>query len=299
MKNLLLSNALKALLIVAVTIITALILFIPPRLVLLRITAADNAQRDAIRVYAKGMLWPGTRPPSLGNTYLFIIAGSGRVFVRGSKYQPAEFELGSTCEVFRGTIQHSSVADVLYNIHIYLANRDETLHMEMYEGLIGGQDRSGPEVLVVHSRHHTIHTSLKLLQRNCINKGINITTLPYIMLIADTAADSPIGYKLDFSHAYGGIRPYLPPDGWPHGNLYRRILYSLDGEAPANGYQTIMPLPPDQQSTPYQMGKIFFYCVIHDHYGAGAVNLPSVNGQARVTLWLNSAKGDRTIYYPR
>ncbi len=101
-------------------------------------------------------------------------------------------------------------------------------------------------------------------------------------------------YMLDFSHVNGGVQEYIPPQNWPVGDSYRRMLYSLSGEASAKDYKRFLPLPENQASTPYKMGKVPFYCMIDGHYCAGIVGIDS---PAYIEVWINEKEKDQTLRY--
>lgn len=293
MKNQLLSSAVKAVVIVTGVIVICFVIFIPPRFVLLHVTTPSNDTSNKVRVLVKNMIWPGKHPPSLGNFYFFVIAGSGSVLVWGSGYETAEIALGSTGEIFRGNISHHSLATIFHSAHIALVAKDVNLKIERYEGFLTVEGTKIREVLAIHPEYHSVHMPLKWLLRDFTNKGRDISTLPYIMLTAiRDNKKKDVRYALDFSHAHGGVQEYTPPLDWPTGNCYSRLLYSLNGEAPAEGYTKILPLPRKQSSTPYKMGEIPFYCMINGHYCAGIVGIHS---PTYIKVWVNKKKNDKTL----
>lgn len=297
MKNQLLSSAFKAFAIVTVVVIFCFIIFVPPRFVFLHVTTAASSGKipKKITVQVKNMLWPGKHPPSLGNFYLFAIAGRGSILVWGSGYETAEIEVGSTGEIFRGTITHHSLATVFHSVHILLAPIDKNLKIKKYEGSLTTEGKNSPEVLAIHPSYHSAHMPLKWLLREHTNKGKDISTLPYIMLTAvRDRNEHSLRYMLDFSHANGGVQEFIPPLNWPTGDCYRRLLYSLNGEAPLSGYKKILLLPSNQADTPYKMGRIPFHCIVNGHYGAGIVGIHS---PADIEIWINGKKSDQTLRY--
>jgi hypothetical protein len=297
MKNQLLSSFFKAFAIISAVIILFFIFFVPPRFVFLHVTTTSGETPKEIRVSAKGLLWPGSRPPSLGNFYFFVIAGGGSIIVWGREYETAEIEIGSTGEIFRGDVTHHSMATILHNVKIRLASKDKNLKMDSYEGVLTLSAKDDPEVLAIHPSYRRPHISLKWLLRNYANKGKDISTLPYIMLTTEQSSDrNSTRFMLDFSHANGGVQEYIPPQGWPTSNRHRRMLYSLNGEAPVSGYKQFFHLPANRASTPYKMGEILFYGTIDGHYCAGIVNTPS-RAQVHIQVWVNKKKGDQTVRY--
>lgn len=292
MKNQLLASAVKAIAIVTGVIIFCFVIFIPPRFVLLHVTTPSDETSKQVRVSVKNMIWPGKHPPSLGNFYFFVIAGSGSVLVWGSGYETAEIALGSTGEIFRGTIRHNSLATIFHSARIALVAKDVNLKIERYEGFLTAEGTKIREVLAIHPEYHSVHMPLKWLLRDFTNKGRDISTLPYIMLTAVRDKKKDIRYVLDFSHANGGVQKYTPPSSWPVGDCYRRMLYSLNGEAPVNGYKKFLPLPENQASTPYKMGRIPFYCIIDGHYCAGIVG---IHNPTYITVWVNKKKNNKTL----
>lgn len=297
MKNQLLSSFFKAFVIVSAVIILFFVVFVPPRFVLLHVAPASGETPTKIRVSVNNMLWPGSHPPSLGNFYFFVIAGGGSITAWGKEYETAEIEINSTGEIFRGDIIHHSIATIFHNVKIHLTRKDKNLKMVSYEGFLTLSAKDDPEVLAIHPSYRRVHISLKRLLRNYTNKGKDISTLPYIMLTTELSSDkNSTRFMLDFSHANGGVQEYTPPQDWPTGNCYRRMLYSLNKEAPASGYKQFIYLPANQASTPYKMGQIPFYGIIDGHYCAGIVNTPS-QAQAHIKVWVNNKKGDQTLRY--
>jgi len=295
MKNQLVLSFFKAFAIVSVAIILFLIVFVVPRFVFLHVTTLSGETPTEIRVSVNNLLWPGSHPPSLGNYYFFVIPGNGSVTVWGKEYETAEIAIGSTGEIFRGDIIHSSMTAVFHNIKIRMVNKDKNLKIDSYEGALTIPAKDDPEVLAIHPSYHIIHMSLKRLLRNHTNKGKDVSTLSYIMLKAEPGSNgNKTRFLLDFSNAHGGVQESVPSRGWPTGNCYRRMLYTLNGEAPVNGYKQFLYLPADQASTPYSMGKTLFYAIIDGHYCAGVVNTPS-RGQVYIKVWVNQKKGDQTI----
>jgi len=297
MKNQLLSSAFKAFAIVAVVIVFCFIIFVPPRFVFLHVTTAATSGKtsEKIKVRIKNLLWPGRYPPSLGNFYLFAIAGRGSILIWGSGYETAEIEVGSTGEIFRGDITHHSLASIFHRVHVTLVPKDKNLKIKKYTGFLTTEDKNSPEVLAIHPSYHSAHVPLKWLLRRHANIGKDISTLSYIMLTAvrDRNKNS-LRYMLDFSHANGGVQEFIPPLNWPTGDCYRRLLYSLNGEAPLRGYKKFLSLPSSQDATPYKIGIIPFHCIIDGHYGAGIVGIHS---PAYIKIWVNRKKSDQTLRY--
>ena len=159
-----------------------------------------------------------------------------------------------------------------------------------------------PEVLAIHPEFRGTHMPLNWLRRQYENKtGEPFDTLAYIFLTAQNDGKGKFSQvMLDFSRADGGVLEYTPPVGWPHGNLLRRILYSMNFP-PVGGYQKNLPLYLDQKASPYGMGTTFFYCQIQGHYGAGKVNtnydFSGKQQQAHVQIWLNREKNDPRVRY--
>lgn len=293
MKNQLLLSFFKAFAIISVVIILFFIFFVPPRFVFLHVTTTSGETPKEVKVSAKNLLWPGSRPPSLGNFYFFVIANKGSINAWGKEYENAEIIIGKTGEVFRGNITHHSIAAIFHNVKIRLANKDKSLKMDSYKGVLTLSAKNSPEVLAIHPSYRRVHMPLKWLLRNYTNKGKDISTLPYIMLSTRRSSNNNTRFMLDFSHAGGGVQEYIPPLDWPTGDCYRRMLYSLNGEAPVSGYKQFLDLPINQ-ATPYAMGKTLFYGIIDGHYCAGIVNTPS-QAQAHIQVWVNRKKGDHTI----
>ena len=292
--NLLFTSAFKAFAIVAVVLIFCFIVFFPPRFVFLHVTTDSGETPKQVRVSVKNMLWPGRHPPSLGNSYFFVIAQSGSILVWGSGYETAEITLGSTGEIFRGTINHHSLSTILHSVRITLHAKDDNLKITKYGGFLTTRGKNR-EVLAIHPEYHSVHMQLKWLLRDSANKGRDISTLPYIMLTAVQGNNGKDArYMLDFSHTNGGVQEYTPPLDWPTVNSYSRLLYSLNGKAPADGYKKFLPLPRNQESTPYKMGEIPFYCMIDGHYCAGIVG---INSPAYIKVWVNEKKNDQTLRY--
>ena len=294
-KNQLAASAFKAFVIVLGVIIFCFVIFVPPRFVFLHVTAPAAETSNRARVSVKNMIWPGKHPPSLGNFYFFVIAGSGSILVWRNGYDTAEIMIGKTGEIFRGTVTHHSLASIFHSVRIIQMPKDAALKIKKYEGSLTTERSKIVEVLAIHPQYNRIHMQLKWLVRDYANKGGDISKLPYISLTAvKDKQQKGARYMLDFSHANGGVQEYIPPDNWPAGDCYRRMLYSLNGEAPADGYKKFLPLPENQASTPYKMGTIPFYCKIDGHYCAGIVGIHS---PTFITVWINQKKNDRVLRY--
>ncbi len=174
MKNQLLSSAFKAFAIVAIVIIFCFTIFVPPRFVFLHVTTASGETPKKVRVSVKNMLWPSSHPPSLGSFYFFVIAGSGSILVWKSGYETAEIAIGSTGEIFRGTISHHSLVTIFHSARITLFAKDDNLKIKKYEGFLTAEGKKNREVLAMHPEYHSVHMPLKWLLRDYTNKGRDI-----------------------------------------------------------------------------------------------------------------------------
>lgn len=301
----LLRNGVKAFLIVATALLLVFAVFAPPRLVYMSISDPRGNGVEGAHILTNRVLGID-RPITLFSRSVFVVMGSASVWVYGDGYEDAEMEIGWSVEVIRGRVKHVGLASILHTLHVELSPRDPKLVMTLYEGsLTSGEGDRPTEVLAIHPDFRGLHHPLNWLRRQYVNRtGRDASTLRYVSLAVERDPDGAIrSAVLDFSHADGGAVEYIPPVGWPSGDLYRRVLHSMDRDAPRSEYLTGLSVLRDTQAaTPYAMGSIFFHCVIDGHYGAGAVRAffdPSQDSQAFVEIWVNQQQGDPRVRYPR
>ena len=302
----LLRNAVTAFLIVATALLLVFTVFAPPRLVYLTISDPQGNGVEGAHIRTDRVLGVD-RPLTLFGRSVFVVMGRASVWVYGDGYEVAEMEIGSSVEVLRGRVEHAGLASILHALHVELSPRDPKLVMTLYEGSLTSGEADRPrEVLPIHPDFRGFHHPLDWLRRQYfIKTGKDASTLRYVSLALERDPDGAIrSAVLDFSHADGGAVEYIPPVGWPSGDLYRRVLYSMDRDAPRSEYLTRLSVLRDTQAaTPYAMGSIFFHCVIDGHYGAGAVTAFFGSRRARqeasVKIWLNQQPGDPRVRHPR
>jgi hypothetical protein len=290
-------NALIAIGIVAMAILLLFSLLAPPGLAVISVTDHNGNEIG-------GLHFSNRNPFRVGHTFLIFFAGETSVTLIASGYETAEVEIGNSIEVFRGDVEGSSWTRFLHLISVELDVSDPNLKMLSYRGVLTYGGDESPEILAIHPKYRGTHMPLDWLRRQYVNQtGKEFNTLMYVSLLTETDEARQISaVQLDFSHARGGAVEYVPPGGWPAGNLVRRILHSMDSSAPESGYEPQLRLHQRQNTSPYETGATFFYCQIDGHYCAGTVHTFFDRGrnrqQASVEIWMNAQKGDLRLRYP-
>ena len=291
-----LRNGLIAVLLCAAFCLLVLVLIAPPRMASISIT--DTRDRAISGVTVTDAL-----SVSLGKTHLLLVFGAESVRIRTPGYEPAEVELGETVEVFRGNIEHGSFAGFLHNLSVVLVDADPDLRMTSYEAYVTyTADEQSSQVLSLHPEYQLSYTRLDGLRRQYTNDTEkSFDSFPYIAAIAQRDDDGGVtDVLLDFRHADGMAVEYEPPAGWPAGNLYKRIRYSMN-LAPEDGYRPRIAVHQQQSTTPYRMGSTLFYCRIKTQYCAGQLTTfhPNPHGvaQAHLEIVVNQRAGDRRVRF--
>lgn len=295
----LLVNFAKATGVITLTILVIMLLLAPPRLLSISVTntAGTSVGAASLRFNTSSLAVPLFRTD---HYFLYLYADDVQVTVRAAGYESAEFEADQVVSPFSGSVEHSSVSSFFHHLEVTLEREDPNLLMTSYRGVLTTGGAGALQVVAIHPDFRGTHQPLNWLLRQFSEKtGKPKESLKYLRLIVERDAGRAVqGVFLDFSHADGGALEYEPPDGWPAGNLIRRIEASMT-MAPDIGYRSRFPIAQHQADTAYENGATFFYCMIDGHYCAGQVTTYSRRAgevqEAHVQVTINRTRGDKRI----